>query len=112
MQNRIEHLDDIINEAKALPAAVTAVVDAGERHVPVYCFALGGTFRALRMRQDKAPCAGNGHSLGKHGNAVMAHSEGSLRASRWPIICGVAPACKGVALAARARLASNRPAAR
>lgn len=33
MQNRIEHLDDIINEAKALPAAVTAVVDAGERHV-------------------------------------------------------------------------------
>jgi len=54
------------------------------------------------MRQDKAPCAGNGHALGKHGNAVMAHSERSLRASRWPIICGlrqlrvsVALACKG-----------------
>jgi hypothetical protein len=38
------------------------------------------------MRQDKAPCAGNGHTLGKHGNAVMAHSVVSLRASRWPII--------------------------
>jgi hypothetical protein len=41
------------------------------------------------MRQDKAPCAGNGQTLGKHSNAVMAHSEDSLRASRWPIICGL-----------------------
>ncbi|WP_298218651.1 hypothetical protein, partial [Halothiobacillus sp.] len=62
------------------------------------------------MRQDKAPCAGNGQTLVKHGNAVMAHSEHSHRASRWPIICGVALACKGAAIAARARLASNRPA--
>ncbi|WP_291523727.1 bifunctional enoyl-CoA hydratase/phosphate acetyltransferase [Acidithiobacillus sp.] len=33
MPNRIEHLDDLITEAKSLPPAVTAVVDAGERHV-------------------------------------------------------------------------------
>jgi hypothetical protein len=41
------------------------------------------------MRQDKAQCAGNGQTLVKHGNAVMAHSEVSLRASRWPTICGL-----------------------
>jgi phosphotransacetylase len=33
MPNRIERLDDLLAEAKALPPAVTAVVDAGERHV-------------------------------------------------------------------------------
>lgn len=33
MRNEIRHLDDLITEAKALPPASTAVVDAGERHV-------------------------------------------------------------------------------
>ncbi len=33
MFDRILHLDDLIAEAKSLPAAPTAVVDAGERHV-------------------------------------------------------------------------------
>lgn len=33
MPNEIKHLEDLIAEAKSLPPAVTAVVDAGERHV-------------------------------------------------------------------------------
>jgi len=56
----------------------------------VYCVTPGGTFRAPRKRQDKAQCAGNGCSLVKRCNAVMVLSGGSLRASRWPAICGVA----------------------
>jgi len=46
-------------------------------------------------RQDKARRAGNGHSLGKRRNAVMALHGGSLRASRRRAICGVALAWKG-----------------
>ncbi|SCZ52191.1 hypothetical protein SAMN03097708_00692 [Thiohalomonas denitrificans] len=80
----------------------------------VYCCMLGDTFRAPQKRQDKAQRAGNGHSLVKRctnppgadsdsrrlarradsrdgvRNAVMAFLGGSLRASRWPAICGVA----------------------
>ncbi|MEJ2060588.1 MAG: bifunctional enoyl-CoA hydratase/phosphate acetyltransferase [Gammaproteobacteria bacterium] len=33
MPDKINHLDDLVTEAKALPPAATAVVDAGERHV-------------------------------------------------------------------------------
>ncbi|SCZ51863.1 hypothetical protein [Thiohalomonas denitrificans] len=48
----------------------------------VYCCMLGDTFRAPQKRQDKAQCAGNGYSLIKRCNAVMAFLGGSLRASR------------------------------
>ncbi|WP_175452385.1 hypothetical protein [Thiohalomonas denitrificans] len=51
---------------------------------------LGDTFRVTQKRQDKAQRAGNGYSLVKRCNAVMAFLGGSLRASRWPAICGVA----------------------
>ncbi len=46
-------------------------------------------------RQGKARCAGNGYSLGKRRNAVMALHGGSLRARRRRAICGVALAWKG-----------------
>ncbi len=50
----------------------------------MYCCMLGDTFRAPQKRQDKAQRAGNGYSLVKRCNAVMAFLGGSLRASRWP----------------------------
>ena len=94
----------------------------------MYCCMLGDTFRAPQKRQDKAQRAGNGHSLVKRctnppgadserrrlarradsrdgvRNAVMAFLGGSLRASRWPTICGVAFLGKGTPFPAKRAL--------
>ncbi|SCZ63625.1 hypothetical protein [Thiohalomonas denitrificans] len=65
---------------------------------------LGDTFRAPQKRQDKAQRAGNGCSLVKRCNAVMAFLGGSLRASRWPAICGVTFLGKGAPFPAKRAL--------
>ncbi len=65
---------------------------------------LGDTFRAPQKCQDKAQRAGNGYSLVKRCNAVMAFLGGSLRASRWPAICGVAFLGKGAPFPAKRAL--------
>ena len=47
--------------------------------------------RTPQMAQGKARPAGNGPALFKGRNAALGHLRGSLRASRWPATCGVAP---------------------
>ncbi|SCZ58137.1 hypothetical protein SAMN03097708_01615 [Thiohalomonas denitrificans] len=74
----------------------------------MYCCMLGDTFRAPQKRQDKAQRAGNGYSLVKRCNAVMAFLGGSLRASRWPAICGVAFLGRSCAWMRRSGLAGQR----
>ena len=56
---------------------------------------------------SKAQCAGNGHTLVKHCNAVAGHHRDALRVSlSAPTVC-VAPLGKGGAIACEARLAVN-----
>ena len=57
--------------------------------------------------RSKAQCAGNGHSLDEHWNAVAEHHRDALRVSlSMPTDC-VSPLDKGVAIAYEARLAVN-----
>ncbi len=70
----------------------------------MYCCMLGDTFKAPQKCQDKAQRAGNGYSLVKRCNAVMAFLGGSLRASRWPAICSVTFLGKGAPFPAKRAL--------
>jgi len=70
------------------------------------------TFRAHRMVRIKARLAGNGASLGKSRNAEPGHPVDSLRASRWAVIRGVAPACNKPRYWRALRLAADYPATR
>jgi hypothetical protein len=59
------------------------------------------------MCPGKAPSAGNGHSLGKEGNAVWVHLVGSLRARREAVIHFVASLGKGATITCETRLVAN-----
>ncbi|MEQ8953686.1 MAG: hypothetical protein RL120_06090 [Gammaproteobacteria bacterium] len=56
---------------------------------------------------SKAPCVGNGHTLGKHGNAADKHYGSALRVGLSASLDRVAPLGKGVAIPGEARLARN-----
>jgi hypothetical protein len=64
-------------------------------------------FSAPVVFRNKAHCAGNGRTLGKHCNAVAGHHSSALRVSLFgPTDC-VVPLDKGVAIACETRLAVN-----
>ena len=60
-----------------------------------------------RVFRSKAPCAGNGPALGKHGNAAAGHPVRALRVSLSASLDSVAPLGKGTTLPGETRLARN-----
>ena len=64
-------------------------------------------FSVVLVLRSKATCAGNGHSLTKHGNAAAGHQNSALRVSGSAPLDGVAPLAKGMTISGKTRLARH-----
>ena len=64
-------------------------------------------FSVVLVLRSKATCAGNSHSLAKHGNAAAGHQNSALRVSGSAPLDGVAPLAKGMTISGKTRLARH-----
>src|SRR3546814_2030381 len=81
--------------------------NASDSTLPVQCFVLGGTFRAVPEASGQGAARRQWQALGKRSNTGMALPARSRWAAFWLAICGVALAHQGITLPSLARLASR-----